>query len=137
MSSQYYKSLLKTAKSSLSEYKKRKEQLESIRDSYSIFDSCAIDLNDCCSSALSSSCLGIMISGGGSNDASSVFGKYDSGSSDDNLSYSKSYINAEIRRVQDKIEELGSNINSYNTSIDREEKREKEASEKKKQKDRK
>lgn len=129
MSSQYYKNLLKTAKGSLSEYKKRKEQLEAIRDNYSMFDSYATDLNDYCSSALSHSYSGIIISGG-SNDASSVLGKHDSGSGDDNLSYSKSYINTEIRRVQDKIDELGRNINSYNTSIAREEKKEKEAAKK-------
>ena len=133
MSSQYYKNLLKTAKSSLSEYKKRKEQLEEICNNYSMFDYYATDLNDYCSSALNNSYSGIMISGG-SNDASSVFGKQDSGSSDNNLSYSKSYINTEIRRVRDKIDEIERNVNAYNTSIAQEEKKEKEAAEKAKSK---
>jgi hypothetical protein len=129
MSSQYYKGLLKTAKGNLSDYKKRMGQLEIIRDNYSILDSYATDLNKCCSTTLSNSYSGIKVSGG-SNDASLVFGKQDSGSGDNNLSSSRSYINAEIRRVQDKIDELERNINSYNTSITQEERKEKEAAEK-------
>lgn len=129
MSSQYYKNLLKTVKSNLSEYKKRKVQLEEIRDNFSMFDDYAIDLNNYCSSALNNSYLGIMISGG-SNDASSIFGKYDSGSGDNNLSYSRSYINTELRRVQDKIDEMERNINLYKNSIVQEEKKEKEAEKK-------
>jgi aryl-alcohol dehydrogenase-like predicted oxidoreductase len=125
MSSQYYKRLLKAAQTDLSNYKKRKQQLEAIQNNYSIFDDYAADVNNYCTSASLNSSLGIVISGG-YNDTSNVFGKKDSGAGDDNLSMSKNYINTEILQVLDKIEALEQSINTYRTLIIIEEQKEKE-----------
>lgn len=129
MLSRYYKNLLSTAKTNLTNYKKRKSQLEAIRDDYSMFDGYATDLNNCCTLASTNSRLGIVISGG-SNDVGSVFGRKDGGTADDYLSSSKEYIKAEIRRVNSKIEELERDIRSYNTKIKQEEEREEDEREK-------
>lgn len=123
MSSQYYKRLLSSVNISLSGYRKRKSQLETIRDNYSLFDSYANDLNGYCDSCSINSSMGIVITGG-SNDTSSVIGAKDEGAGDDNLSSSKEYIKAEIRNVNSKIEELERSSNYYNSKIRQEEQRE-------------
>lgn len=120
MSSQFYRDLLNGAKSDLSNYKRRKRELESILRSYSQFDTFASDLNLQCGNASASSYSGIRISGG-SNDVYSVFEVNDGGSGDNNLSSSRSYVNLEIQRVQNKISELESSVRLYQTSLAREE----------------
>lgn len=125
MSSAFYKRQLRTTRDNLADYKKRKSQLEDIRNSYSAFDGCAADLNQYCSSASYHIQCGIVISGG-SNDSGSLFSGRDSGSGDGNISSSRNWINSEIRRVQDKIDELNRSVNRLNTTIALEEQRERE-----------
>lgn len=125
MSSQYYKNLLRNAKGDLADYKKRKSQLEAIKNAYYGFENYATSLNDNCNALRTNMNIGIKLSGG-KNDPTSVIGKSDAGAADINLFSSKDYINTEIRRVQGKIEELESDISSYKRSIEAEEQKEKE-----------
>lgn len=131
MSSRYYRSLLNSAKSSLSDYKKRKRQLEDIRDNYSKFDHYAEELNDLCWNAAESSRQGIVLTEG-TNNPDDVFGDRDYGSGDADLSDSKAKIDAEITNVDDKIADLEKSISSYRSSMESEERREQEEREKKK-----
>lgn len=127
--SDYYKRELRAEKDDLANYEKRKSQLETIRNNYSVFDGYAADLNSYCSASSSSMQCGVVISGG-SNDTGILFRNQDNGSWDENMANSRNYINVELRAVQDRINELQASINRLNKTIASEEKMEKELKEK-------
>lgn len=131
MNSAAYKRQLSGKKGALSDYKKRRSQLETIRSGFSAFDGPAADLNRYCSAVSSDIQSGITVSGG-FNDAGAMWRERDSGTGDVNLSSSKNYINLEIQQVQEKIDELNRTIDNLSTTIAREEKKEKEEAKKKK-----
>lgn len=125
MSSAYYRSLLAAKRKELANYEKRKSQLQVILSGYSAFDNNASDLNQSCRNTLRGIQNGIKVTSG-SNNAGEMWRKNDSGSGDEHLYNSRSYINSELRRVENKISELNRAIRSLIATIAREEARERE-----------
>lgn len=123
MGSRQLKTQLRGTKNELANYKRRKEQLERIRDGYLVFDDYALDLNEDCTLASSNSSSGIVILGG-SNDPGKIWSKKDNGSYDGQLLESKNYTNLEIQRVEQKITDLNSKIGNLESEIEQAEKQE-------------
>lgn len=124
MSSAYYKRLLAQEEKELKDYKKRKTELESIRSNYRSFDTDANDLNRHYMNIFNYIRSAIIISGG-SNDPSGLWGRMDTGSGDTHLSSSRSCVDAEITRVENKIFNLMNYINYLKAMIADEEAKEK------------
>ena len=129
MSSSYYKSILKTKKNDLKNYKERKTQLNSIKNGYSAVNSHASDLNVYYKRIVTNIGSGISIIGG-ANNADDLWRITDDGTGDTNLSTSKASINTEIQRVNDMIESLNDDIAWLNKKIAEEERKEREEREK-------
>ena len=125
MSSAYLKILKSSRKRELADYQRRKSQLETIRENYSAFDDYASDVNEYILRAADNGQDGIQISNG-ANTSRAALGGLDGGSGDSDLSSSRSYINAEITRVQNKIDELNKDIKRLSSQISDAEREEKE-----------
>jgi len=100
--------------------------LDTINDNYRLFDDDAEEINRLTTRTTEAIDLGIRI------DGRNGFGKVvntdiESGSGDKNLWDSRAYLRSEINRVNKKIDELSSEINSLNARIDCEEEKEKAA----------
>lgn len=133
MSSAYYRKMLRDREKELSNYKKRKNALQGILNSYRAFDADASDLNRYCRNAADGMRYGIKTSGGGV-DPDRLWGSIDRGTGDGNVSESRNYVNAEMLRVDRKIQELNAEIERLRALIRREEQREREEAERRRNK---
>lgn len=117
MSSAYYRSIKYDREKKLRDYRKRKSQLEDIRqDLFCDFENNASDINDKCVRVSEKITDGIQIYGG-SAAASSMWRQIDNGRSDWDMSSCLNNISSEHCRVCQKISELEKEISKLEGKI--------------------
>ena len=125
MSSAYYRAICREKERELRNYNHRKNELMKICGNYGAFDADALRLDKHSKTAADGMRYGILISGGSEN-PDMLFGMRDGGSGSGELSVSRDYVNAEIRRVEQIILELHDEISNLQRMIQQEEQREQE-----------
>lgn len=109
----------------LREYRRRKSQLEDIRNTLnSSFEDCAWDISNYCRNVNQNVNAGIRLEGG-SADSENLF-RREEGIGDYNMSQSRNYVVAEINSVDNKISDLEREIARLGSSILSAERKEKE-----------
>lgn len=125
MSSAYYISLKRSRQRELDSYRRRRNQLETIRTNITgQFEDNAGDLNREYRNVRESTRYGIRIGTGNFGGCGPVWTATEYGYGDSNLSQSGNSIVSELNRVNEKIAELEQEISKLNMQISQENQRE-------------